>query len=38
MWEISEGDIKFLYTMKEVLPKDQGSIIHPNIILQHIVH
>ena len=28
MWEISEGDTKFLYTMKLVPPKDLGSIVH----------
>ena len=27
MWEISEGDTKFLYTMRIVPPKDLGSIL-----------
>ena len=26
MWEISEGDTKFLYAMKSVLPKDLGAL------------
>jgi len=32
VWEISEGDIKFLYTMKVMPPKNPGSIVHPKII------
>ena len=32
MWEMSEGDPKFLYTMKLVPPKYLGSIVHLNII------
>ena len=31
MWEISEGDTKFLYTMKSMPPKDLGSIVHLGI-------
>jgi hypothetical protein len=30
MWEISEGDTKFLYAIKLATPKDLGSIIHPD--------
>ena len=32
VWEISEGDTKFIYTMKLVPPKDPGSIVHPGTI------
>ena len=28
VWEISEGDIKFLYATKPMPPKDLGSIVH----------
>ena len=28
MWEISEGDIKFLYGMKLAPPKDLGTTAH----------
>ena len=34
MWEISDGDTKFLYTMKLVPPEDLVGIVHnPKIIL-----
>jgi hypothetical protein len=29
MWEINEGDIKFLYGMELGPPKDPESIVHP---------
>lgn len=28
MWEINEGDIKFLYAMKLMPPVDLGNIVH----------
>ena len=30
MWEISEGDTRFIYAMKLVTPIDLGSTIHPH--------
>ena len=32
-WEISEEDVKFVYAMKLVPPKDIGNIVHLGIIL-----
>ena len=32
MWEISEGDPKFLDDVKLVAPKDLGSIVLPNTL------
>ena len=38
MWEISEGDTKFLYAMKLVPPKDLGNIVHRDIIHYNIIN
>ena len=37
MWEISEGDTIFLYTMKLVPPKDLGGNVHPGTIQSSII-
>ena len=38
MWEISEGDTKFIYTMKLVPPKEPRSFVHPGTIHSSTIH
>ena len=37
MWEISEGDTKFLCTMKLVSLKDLGTMFIPTLFIENII-